>query len=436
MALQELLEKRQGLLVKQEDIINAIRKENRNMTVDEKSKWDKVENEISNIEETAERLEKFNENKGKEFENNFIPSNFAKTQGQTQDKSFGLGEMLASVAKAALPPGQIPGAGQFDNRLVQNAASGHSATVPSEGGFLINPTKSNEIMQKVYDNSEIIKECRTYEIGENSDSLEVPYVDETSRVNGSRWGGLRAYRAGEVETPTSSKTKLGKWECQLSDLKALVYVTERLLRDAAALESLIMDQMPEEFLFKLQDEIVNGEGGSKCKGIIGDNATVSIAKETGQDAATILSENIIKMYTRCWGRSRGRAKWYHNQDIEPELLTLALNVGTGGVPLYMPPSGLSGSPYSTLMGKPLVPVEQAQTLGTVGDIMLADFSEYALIKKGGINMASSIHVKFLTDEMTFKFNYRINGKPKWKSALTPFKGTNTLSPFVTLATRA
>jgi HK97 family phage major capsid protein len=135
--------------------------------------------------------------------------------------------------------------------------------------------------------------------------LEVPFVDEDSRASGSRWGGLRAYREGEVDTPTSSKTKMGLWECRVSDLKALCYVTERLLNDAPAMESLIMELMPQEFTFKLEDEILNGTGGIQCKAVIGDTATVSITKETGQAADTIVVQNIIKMWSRCWGRSRG-----------------------------------------------------------------------------------------------------------------------------------
>ncbi len=427
MTIQDYLEKRAGLIDKQEKIFDACTTEKRNMTVDEKSTFDNLDNAISEVEETVEKLQRFEDIKDKNFDN-VKQSGFTPNHTEPkQQKDFSLGEALQKMAADALGEGRIH---------VQNAASGHSATIPSEGGLLINPTRSNEIMQKVYDGSEIINACQTFEIGQYSDSLEIPYINETSRANGSRWGGLRAYRASEVETPTASKTDLGKWECTLSDLKALVYVTDRLLNDAPALESLIMQQMPQEFQFKLQDEILNGEGGSKCKGIVGDTATVSVAKETGQTAATIVAENIMKMYTRCWGRSRGKAKWYYNQELDYELFTMGISIGTGGVPVFLPANGLSSQPYSTLFGKPMIPVEQCQALGTVGDIVLGDFSEYALIKKGGINTASSIHVKFLTDEMTFKFNWRINGKPKWNNVLTPYKGSSTLSPFVTLATRA
>ena len=59
-----------------------------------------------------------------------------------------------------------------------------------------------------------------------------------------------------------------------------------------------------------------------------------------------------------------------------------------------------------------------------------------LVKKGGLEMAESVHVRFLYNEKTFRFMFPINGAPTWKSALTPANGSNTLSPFVSLATRA
>ena len=63
-------------------------------------------------------------------------------------------------------------------------------------------------------------------------------------------------------------------------------------------------------------------------------------------------------------------------------------------------------------------------------------SQYYLATKGGIQAAQSIHVRFIYDESVFRFVYRIDGQPAWSSALTPFKGSNTVSPFVGLAARA
>jgi hypothetical protein len=37
--------------------------------------------------------------------------------------------------------------------------------------------------------------------------------------------------------------------------------------------------------------------------------------------------------------------------------------------------------------------------------------------------------------MAFRFILRIDGQPAWHSALTPYKGSNALGPFVVIATR-
>ena len=102
----------------------------------------------------------------------------------------------------------------------------------------------------------------------------------------------------------------------------------------------------------------------------------------------------------------------------------------------MPPGGLSGAPYGTLYGRPVIETEFNETLGTVGDIVLADWSQYKLADKGAVQTASSMHVQFVTDQMAFRFIARYDGQSTWQAALTPYKGTNTVSPFIALATRS
>lgn len=433
MNIQELLQKRAYLIDQQKALLEGALAQGRNMDPDEFAKFQNMDKEIGQIEQTVEAAQSF-QKRNDNLDNNFNPAPFVpETNNQNRNEFASFGEELFAVACAGAPRGRFQGAGLVDPRL----ATGHSANVPSDGGFLIQPTRSSEIMKKTYEGGALLSRCATYEVGDLSDSLEIPYVDETSRADGSRWGGLRVYREGEIDNPTASKTKLGLWECRVSDAKALVYVTERLLQDAPALESYIMEALPQEFTFKIEDEIMNGTGGIQCKGIVGDPATVSVAKENGQGAATVVAQNVINMWSRCWGRSRSNAIFAINQNVEPQLFQMTLNVGTGGIPVYMPANGLSGSPYGTLFGRPVIPIEQAAGLGTVGDIVFGDFGQYAIVRKGGLKSASSVHVRFIYDEMVFKFNMRVNGKPKWKSVLTPYKGTgSTLSPFVTLATRA
>jgi HK97 family phage major capsid protein len=320
---------------------------------------------------------------------------------------------------------------------VNRAISGMSVSVPSDGGFMVQTEFTTALLQKLWETGILISKCTHIPIGPDADGLEGPFIDETSRATGSRWGGVQVYRTAEAVQATAKQPKLGKFEIRLEDLKGLAYITNRLLRDATALEAWVSRGFLEEFGFVIDDEIIRGTGAGQCLGILNSPALITVTKETGQAAATIVYENLTKMYARLLGKLRNDAVWFYNQEIEPQLFTLGLTLGTGGAPVFLPAGGASAQPYNTLFGKPMIPIEQDSQLGTVGDIMFMNLGEYIIIDKGGIEAAQSMHVRFIYDEMTFKWTYRINGMPAppWKIPLTPYKGANTLGPFVVLGAR-
>jgi len=260
--------------------------------------------------------------------------------------------------------------------------------------------------------------------------------DEASRADGYRRGGIRAYWTAEAGEKQATKPKFREMELKLRKVVGLVYATDELLADATALEGWIMSNLPEELRFVVEDSIINGTGAGQPLGILNSGAVVSVAKETGQAADTIVAENVMKMWSRLWNSSRRNAVWLINQDCLPQLMQMQLPVGTGGLPLYVPPGGLSAAPYGTLLGRPVIESEYADTVGDQGDIMLLDFSQYQMIEKGGIESASSIHVRFVYDETVFRFVYRVDGQPKWSATLTPKNSALTVSPFVVLDARA
>jgi len=213
-------------------------------------------------------------------------------------------------------------------------------------------------------------------------------------------------------------------------------MTNRLMQDASALEAVFGQAFSEEMSFVLEDSVINGTGAGTPLGILNSGAMVTVSKETGQPAGTILYENVKKMWSRMWARSRRNAVWLYTQDAEPEIFGMSFPVGTGGVPVFLPPGGVSELPFATLYGRPMLPVEYCATVGTSGDIVLADFSQYLMIRKGAMQADSSIHVRFINNENTFRYIYRTDGQPLWNSPLTPYKGSNTLSPFVKLESRS
>jgi HK97 family phage major capsid protein len=354
-----------------------------------------------------------------------------ETDKQAERGFTSLGEQLKAIRDAyAYPHG-------MDDRLkAQKAILGNNEGTSSDGGFLLQPDFSAEIFQIAHDVGVIASRARRIPVGPTSNGLRMNAIDETSRATGSRFGGVRGYWVSEGSTLTSSAPKLRQIELNLKKLAALMYATDELLQDATALGAVMQQAASEELAFLLDDSLINGTGAGQPLGVLAAPCLISVSKETGQAATSVVYPNIQKMWMRLDARSRANAVWMINQDVEPALNSMDFPVGTGGVPVFLQPGGASALPYATLYGRPIVPTEFNATLGTVGDIILGDWSQYILIDKGGVQAASSIHVQFLTDQTAFRWIYRVDGQPLWNSALTPFKGSNTTSPFVTLATRS
>lgn len=353
---------------------------------------------------------------------------------ETKKPWAAFGEFLSAVQAAG-----VPGA-QWDPRLQPLAGTpqGMSQAAPQDGGFLVLPQFSTKLWNGLgSDPNALLPMTDNYTV--EGESLTFNAVDETSRATGSRWGGVRGYWLSEADQLTKSKPKFRQVRVEPQEMGVLVYVTDKLLRGSSiALEQFISRAAPEEINFMTGDAIVNGDGVGKPKGFASAASTITVAKETSQAANTVVQENISKMWARLHPRSRANAVWLHNVDVEPALDTLSTVVknvaGTENVGGYA--NKVFDSERRTLKGRPLVPCEFCSTLGTVGDLILVDMSGYLTATRGGVDSAMSMHVRFEYLETAFRFTYAVDGQPWLASALTPFKGTNTLSTAVMLATRA
>lgn len=346
-------------------------------------------------------------------------ANIAVEKDEADHKFKNLGEQLLAVKAFAQR-------GYEDPRLKRLGykATGMSEGIPSDGGFLLEEGYAGLISDRMYKTGELLRRVAQDQVSPNSNSMVYFVNAETSRVNGSRYGGLQGYWVGEGGSITSSKPTFGRRRLELKKVAAVCYLTDEQLADTTWLSSYVQRTVPNELRFKVEDAIFNGAVGGPV-GIMGHNALVTV---TRINANEIGATDVTNMWARRWAGESDYV-WLINQDATPQLNRIVL----GDQPIYLPPGGLSASPYGTLLGKPVIEVEYAATLGTTGDIMLAALSQYQTIARGGVEAAESIHVQFLTDETAFRFTYRIDGQPAWAAALTPFKGTNTQSPFVVLS---
>lgn len=353
-----------------------------------------------------------------------------RSEAEAEPVYRNLGEQLQDVYAMTVDNAEAPKARERFQQVV-NAASGGSTGVDSEGGYLVETDKSRTILTTAIETGVLSSRCTVQPISANADSFSYLAADDRDRSTSKR-NGIDVYRKSEVSTLVSSGVAhLKERELRAEDMYGLLYVTNRMLRDAPAMAEYAKRCLREQLAFKLDSEIFEGDGVGKCLGIMNSDLPVTVGKESSQTAKTVNANNVMKMLSRFQGNI-AKAAWFVNQDVLPQLPFMTI----GNQPIFIPGGSFANAPYGVLLGIPIVPIEHCKTLGTKGDIVLGDFSEYLLVQKGGLEVAESIHVKFLTDEMAFRFIVRNNGQPMHDNPITPLNGTNTLSPFVLLETRS
>ena len=323
--------------------------------------------------------------------------------------------------------------GRPDERLLIGAAAPTTYSNENsggDGGFAVPPEYSREIWNLSLMEDSLIPMTDNTPIQGNS--MVFPQ-DETTP-----WGtdGVRAYWAAEASAATQTKVKMGVASLRLNKLMALMPITDELTEDASALGAYLLDKGATSIRWKANEAIFQGTGAGQPQGLMNSAAMVEVAKESGQAASTLDPKNLAKMIARLPPGSYGKSVWVIGPDSLPALFTLSL----GNYPIYLPQGGgvpaLQGSPYGSLLGRPVMVSQHAEAFSSAGDVQLHDLSYYRTITKaGGIETATSMHLFFDAGATAFRVTFRMDGAPKLKAAISQAKGANTLSPFVRLGAR-
>ena len=324
------------------------------------------------------------------------------------------------------------------NKSIREKAAGTGMLLADNefGGYIVPPQFSNDLMVAIEHMNEFVPLCTPMPM--QSNLIEVPYVNGFDESGNTVFGGVQFKWTDEEGQYSETRPKLGKITMKLKKLTGLAYVTEEMLSDSPiSMEAFLGRAFASALNFELNRVILGGTGAGQPLGVRNAPCLVSVSAEDGQAADTIVLQNVLKMRSRIFGLNN--SVWVCNPDILPQLSTMALDVGTGGVAVWMPAGGASGKEYDTLYGRRIIWSDFASKLGDANDIMLIDFSQYLFARKAsGMDMRfdSSIHLKFDWGQTAFRLMTRMDGQPWWASAYTPpVSTTATRSPIVGLASR-
>lgn len=317
------------------------------------------------------------------------------------------------------------GSYRMDDRL---AAPGnvHMEQGDAAGSYLVPAEFRQQIVNLVFD-------------GGNDPIMDLVDPDPTAsnRVVGlgdetTPWGnsGIVAAWRSEGEQMLPSRMALTPRETKLEELYAFVLATEELLEDAPRVATLLTNHAGAAIRWKAADAFMYGNGIGKPLGWMESGATIAVAKDQGQTAATISASNVARMWARMIMPSQ--ASWLVNSDVMPTLMEMK---SPSGLPLWF--GNYQESPGGVLLGRPVVFNEHSRSVGQYGDIQFVNPNGYeAFRKQNGVSFADSIHLYFDYNIRAFRWVFRIGGQPVLSKPVQPANGGGSKSHFVALAERA
>ncbi len=212
-------------------------------------------------------------------------------------------------------------------------------------------------------------------------TYQFPSVQETSRANGSRYAGFNAqWGVEETSLPPVVDSAVGNINFTNRDLIVWTTVSEDIWKDARKLERWLNVIALSEIRWNLDYAIVQGVLAGPT-GIITAPGTFTVAKgSTGSGAIT--SINIDAMWSSLYAGGRDNCIWLCNDDTFQKIDQLSTAPSAGASPetpyigsSYVP-AGRYGQPFPTLKGRPLIACEACPAIGTPGDLILWDPTDW------------------------------------------------------------
>ena len=314
--------------------------------------------------------------------------------------------------------------GIIDPRLETKASAGMGEDSNGVGGYLVqHPLWNQEIFNAFIQSSVIAPKCRQFVAEPYANGLKFKQVQETSRASTTWFGGVRFYEVDEGVSITDSKPAFYQLDIPIKQLGALYYITQALIDDCPNLSQYVAGLVGAAFGQVVDREILFGTLGI-CTAAMGHLSTVSLPPSGTYPTAAELAT----MYNSVAQGYLAGSEWFMSHKQYANLLNLTAPAASGGAGYAFPimTTDAANPAKKLLFGHPINIIEQAAATNAAGSIIFGNFSEYAIVTKGTMtpSVAMSLHVKFDSNQQTYRFITRIGGAPLLYSKVALPDGTN------------
>lgn len=345
---KELLEKKNDLITRSEEIVDTAKKEERDLTQDEVSELSNIRDSVKNIVEQLRVLDELRELKQEEpvEEEKVEEKKIELNQEQEETRAFE-GYIRSAVT------------GEYNERANNLDLGSNGAIIPT--------TIANKIIKKVYDISPVLAKSTKYNV---KGKLAIPYYDEATTK-------ITVAFADEFTELASNVGQFKSIELSGYLAGALSKVSRSLINDSNFnLTDFIVNQMAESIALFIENALLNGVTG-KVKGL--SSLTNSV---TAGAATAVTADDMVKLQAAVKDVYQRNAIWVMSPATRTALRLLKDQNGR-----YMLEQDLS-SPFGfTLLGKPVYVSDAMPDMATKGvAVYYGDFSGLATKFDENINI--------------------------------------------------
>jgi HK97 family phage major capsid protein len=429
---KRLKERRAAVVAEMRTILDTADGENRDLTAEEQTQYDALEQERTGLITRIERTEALDTEEralaasggvaaGRQDEDPGRRSRGGgrREPGHTESREFqNAGEFLFAV-RFRPDDARL----QYVDGTEERDREGRAMSMGTDtaGGFMV-PEEFRETLLSVEPQDAIVEPRATViPAGDSPDAkLRMPALDQFG-VGQNIYGGVVVDWIAEGTTKPLTNGKLRDVEIVPHEVAGRMEVTDKLLRNWRSANAVIEKLFRGALIAAKDDAFINGDGVDRPLGILAADATLLVPRLV---ADQISFADVVALYGRI--KMGGPLTWITTQEALPQLMTMEDSAGH----LIWLPSGRDGSP-GTLLGIEVKVNERSPRLGDLGDLTLANLPYY-LVKEGvGPLVSASPHEKFSDNKTVIKAFLTVGGKP-WLNGPITLENGYQVSPFVAL----
>lgn len=313
---KELVEKKNDLITRAEDVLNTAKAEKRELTDAEAQELAEIRDNVRRIVKTLELKGEFDKMEGDALEKEGMPKDEVRKCGD-KNETRAMEEELAFADYI---------------RGVVNERANNLTPASNSAGVTIPTTIANRIIRKVYEICPILEKSTKYNV---KGTLEIPYYDVDTTTITVAW-------ATEFQELDSNVGKFTNIQLTGYLAGALTLISRSLINNSQFdIVSFVVDQMAYSIKRFIEGTLLNGSGN------VAGLSTLTNVLTAGSSTA-ITADEVIKLKDKIIDEYQNNAIWIMSKNTRTALRLLKDEVGR-----YLLQDDITSPFGSTLLGKPI-----------------------------------------------------------------------------------